>query len=163
MSNDPLAQALGVLAQWSAGQPAPTVADMLKRNITPEEGTAYQRNKQYARPGPYQTMLPADQEAQFRQWVQANRVPFDPNNPTSDYDMRGFWQDQAARQQGTQTNPNDGLPHYPDTYKTPFHQSFSNESRYALPTAPRWANDHQLVDQYGRVLFDERVQARHRR
>lgn len=120
--------------------------------LTPEEAAALARNQRFARPGPYQTTLPPEQEAAFRAWVQAHRVPFDPDNATSDYDMRGYWLNQT----GTQVNPNDGQPHYPDTFKTPYHQSFSNESRYALPGAPHWANDHQLVDKQGNVVYDER-------
>lgn len=137
--------------------PDDIIGDILSA-INGPAGEAFARNQQFARPGPYMTRLPPDQEAQFRQWVQQTSAPFDPDAMISDYDMRGFWLDNAARQQGTQINPNDGRPHYPDTYKTPYHQSFSNESRYALPTAPRWINDHQLADRSGRVLFDERAQ-----
>jgi len=118
----------------------------------------YARNAKWAKPMPgYQTTLDPAREMQFREWVAKNGVPFDPNEANADYDMRGYWQDMlAGRAGGTQVNANDGLPHYPDTYKTPYHQSFSNESRYALPNAPHWANDHQLVDSNGVVVFDER-------
>lgn len=115
------------------------------------------RNQVYAKPGEYATKLQPDQEAQFRQWVAANKVPFNPNDQIADYDMRGYWADVASHGQSQQSlNPNDHQMHFPDTYKTPYHQSFSAESKYALPTAPRWINDHQLADPAtGQIIFDE--------
>lgn len=118
---------------------------------------AYARNAKWARDGltSYVTALDPTQEMQFREWVEKGRIPFDPDQLDPDYDMRGYWTD--GQQGGAQVNANDGQPHYPDTYKTPFHQSFSRESRYARPDAPYWANDHQLVDPAtGEVVYDER-------
>ena len=105
--------------------------------------------------GPYRTALPIQQELAFRQWVNQNRIPFD-DSPTSDYDMRGFYQammsgDPAA---ATQVSTFDGLPHFPDTYKTPYHRSFSRESKYATENAPTWQGD-RLVNKLGSVLIDE--------
>lgn len=110
----------------------------------------------------------------FRSWVQRNKVPFDPNQQRPDYDMRGFW---AASQnpaiwgllQGvgavppdmapasTRIDPNDGKPHYPDFWKTPFHETFSGESQFAKPVAPMWNARDQLVSPGGRILFDDRA------
>lgn len=99
-------------------------------------------------------------EFSFRQWVANNSVPFNPDasGPT-DYDMRGFWQ---AMRQGnpvaaTAINPNDHQLHFPDYWKTPLHQSFSNESQWAGPTTPQWVNDSQLAAPNGRVVFDEKA------
>src|ERR1035438_684822 len=44
--------------------------------------------------------------------------------------------------------------HFPDTYKTPFHKTFSNESKYAPKDAPHWEED-KLVDKHGKVIADE--------
>ncbi len=126
--------------------------------------STFDRNQQWATPGPYITSLPDQQEAAFRQWVQENQIPFDPANPNSDYDMRGYWLESL---QGSadprQRNENDGQLHFTDKWKTPFHRSFSNESVYARQTAPGWANDYQLVDPAsGAVVFDERA-AQHAR
>jgi hypothetical protein len=119
-------------------------------------GDYYARNAKWAKhQAGYQTALDPAREMQFREWVAKNKIPFDPADPDSDYDMRGYWADGQAG--GTQVNANDGRPHYPDTYKTPYHRSFSRESRYALPSAPYWANDDQLVDADGNVIFDERA------
>src|SRR5262245_41010857 len=108
---------------------------------------------QYAQPGPYQTQLSPADEMAFRRWVAINNIPFNPNDPASDYDMRGFWK---AGAQGAEINPIDKRLHYPDTYKTPYHQSFSALSKYATADAPTWQNnDTQLVDKNGNVLFDE--------
>ncbi len=112
----------------------------------------------YAKPGPYLTQLSPYNENLFQTWVHRNQVPFDPS-PTADYDMRGFFQGLLDRHPLalTSINPNDGKLHFPDYWKTPYHQSFSNESQYALPTAPRWINDHQLADTSGKVVFDEQA------
>ena len=109
-------------------------------------------------PQDYNTKLPQMDEFQFRQWLQQNHVPFNPDAKSTDYDMRGFYQAAQQGQPGisTQINPNDGLLHYPDRFKTPLHQSFSNESQWAGPDAPRWVNDSQLAVPNGRIVFDER-------
>lgn len=104
-------------------------------------GKAYQRYRQFAVPSTtnYQTQLSASQEQAFRAWVQQNRVPFDPDAGIVDYDMRGFW---------LQTGGQGWKPgsHFPDTWKTPYDTSFSNESIYATPDNPfKWQGD-TLVD-----------------
>jgi hypothetical protein len=55
-------------------------------------------------------------------------------------------------------NANDGRLHFTDYWKTPLHQSFSAESKYAGPVAPQWINGAQLAGPNGRILFDERPQ-----
>lgn len=104
-----------------------------------------------ALPGPYVTQLSPEAEGKFQDWVQANRIPWR-DSPTADYDMRGFWQ---AQQRGDPLAKRSAENlHFPDTYKTPYHRSFSNESRYALPIAPHWEGDN-LVDRHGTVVFRE--------
>lgn len=97
-------------------------------------------------------------EAMFRNWVADNRVPFRPDAPASDYDMRGFYQ---ALQQGnpmarSAVNPNDNRMHYPDYWKNPSHETFSDQSQFAGPGAPSWINDSQLAAPSGRILYDEK-------
>lgn len=107
----------------------------------------------------FNTALPPDQEAQFRQWVNANHVPFDPEAQQSDYDMRGFWkalQDKDPRA-ASAIDPNDHLLHYPDYWKTPLHKTFSNESQWAGPNAPHWTADDKLVTPQGQVVYDDRA------
>jgi len=93
----------------------------------------------YAKPGPYTTTLPQQDEQQFKSWVKNNNIPWR-DSPQSDYDMRGYWKAQVSGDSSahTEVNPVDHKPHYPDTYKTPYHKTFSNESKYALPTAGHW-------------------------
>ena len=114
----------------------------------------------FVSPPGFNTPLNQLGEFAFRNWVQKNKVPFDPDVPKSDYDMRGFWQ---AQQQGNPMavsgiNINDGRQHYPDYWKTPLHKSFSNESQWAGSDAPAWINDSQLADPNGRIVFDEHKQ-----
>lgn len=103
----------------------------------------------------YKTQLAPLDELYFKHWVQTSKIPFD-DSPTSDYDMRGFYQAmrQGKVQMPAQNSPFAGLSHYPDTWKTPYHESFSNESMYANQNAPAWKNN-TLVDKLGSVVFDE--------
>lgn len=115
--------------------------------------------------GPYQTTLPAADEARFQDWVQTNNVPFDPKDKAPDYDMRGFWQGvQNADPKAMQGyNLNDNTMHFPDYWKTPYHESFSNESQWATKDAPKWNTLDQLIDRNGNVVFDERAKAKKRK
>lgn len=109
-------------------------------------------------PADYNTKLPTMDEFQFRNWLQQNSVPFNPDAGATDYDMRGFYQAAQQQQPGASAsvNPVDNKMHYPDRFKTPTHQSFSNESQWAGTSAPRWIDDARLAAPNGRVTFDER-------
>jgi hypothetical protein len=105
----------------------------------------------------YQTKLHPAEEREFQAWVRTRGVPFDPS-PKADYDMRGFWRalklgDPRAT---TAVNKADNQLHFPDTWKTPYHATFSNESIYAPPYAPQWQDD-VLRDERGNVIADESV------
>jgi len=121
----------------------------------------YARNKPFMRPGASNFTTPLDfgDELAFRQWVASNGVAFDPNQQTpQDYDMRGFWQGLRNQNPLAQSavDPNDARMHYPDYWKTPYHQTFSNESQWATDMAPRWNTQDQLTAPSGRILFDDR-------
>lgn len=105
----------------------------------------------------YLTKLNPLTEMAFRQWVAKNKIPFDPSNK-ADYDMRGFYQAMMRGDKTAQSgiNQNDGQLHFSDTYKTPYHESFSSESKFAAPGAPRWNELDQLAAPSGRIVFDER-------
>ena len=106
--------------------------------------------------GSYVTPLDPNQKAQFAAWVKNNNVPYDPS-PHADYDMPGFWLRSKGQPGLTAINKDDGRIHYPDDEKTPYHNSFSSHSKYAIPgKAPTWVDDHQLVYPNGMVKFDER-------
>lgn len=108
----------------------------------------------------YNTPLNPLDEFAFRQWVADNKVPFNPDSTQpQDYDMRGFWQ--GLQQQNPKAisaiDPNDSRLHYPDFWKTPIHETFSNESQWASANAPQWTPTDQLAAPNGRVLFDDRA------
>ena len=132
----------------------------------PSPAEIYARNKAYiAADGSYQTMLTPSEEAAFMRWVAENKVPFDPT-PTADYDMRGFYKGLMLNDPNARTgmNANDGKMHFSDYWKTPYHQSFSAESKYANPkVAPQWNEKDQLVLPDGTVVFDERAEAAKRK
>lgn len=127
--------------------------------FAPDPASVSARNQAYAKPGVYNTPLPFHQENQFRQWLGQNFVPFDPNAKQSDYDMRGFWQAlmNGNPQAASAVDPNDSQLHYPDYWKTPMHETFSNQSQWALPGAPSWNAQDQLVTPSGTVQFDDRA------
>lgn len=117
----------------------------------------FERNQPYAvAANSYLTRLSGNDEANFMQWVKDKNIPFDPSD-TADYDMRGFYQalmagDPIAK---SSINQNDGMPHFPDHFKTPYHESFSRESKFATDGAPSWNHRDQLVMPDGLVVFDE--------
>jgi hypothetical protein len=110
----------------------------------------------------YNTSLDPGTEQLFRQWVAHNKVPFDPDaTAPQDYDMRGFYQglQQGNPKARSAIDPNDSRMHYPDFWKTPLHETFSNESQWAPPNAPGWNEQDQLVSKGGRVLFDDKAKS----
>src|ERR1700744_1511414 len=127
-------------------------------------GQLIARNQPWVRPGAknFSTPLSPPQEQQFRQWVSTKKVPFDPSDPTPDYDMRGFWKALQTGDKRAQTaiDPNDGKMHFPDYWKTPYSATFSAESQWANPkTAPKWNDKDQLVTPSGTVVYDDRTRA----
>lgn len=112
-------------------------------------GAALAHNAPFAQPGPYQTKLAPADETRFRAWVQQNKVPFDPAAPVVDYDMRGYWKATGGKAYSG--------GHFPDTFKTPYDTTFSNESHFAIPHTPFVWKGNQLVDSRdGRVIFRSR-------
>jgi hypothetical protein len=104
-------------------------------------GEAARRNMPFAKPSKtnYQTPLNSQQESAFRSWVKTSGAPFDPSATIQDYDMRGYWAETGGRgwTRGS---------HFPDTYKTPYDTTFSNQSKYANPNTPfEWHGD-TLID-----------------
>lgn len=140
------------------------MADMslsdLARIFAESQSNPAVRNAPYTKPGDHtlNTPLAPLDEMAFRQWAAQNKVPFNADAPATDYDMRGFYrglQQQNPRAMSA-VNPNDNQMHYPDYWKTPLHQTFSNESQFANPMAPRWNPQDQLVGPNGRIIFDEK-------
>ena len=124
-----------------------------------------QRNQQWAQPNWQQqiTKLAPEQEAAFQAWVKANNVPIDLASPHPDYDMRGFWTALQAKDPRAMTavNPTDKQLHYPDYWKTPYHKSFSAESKWATPAAPAWRENGDtsyLATPSGHIVFVETPQ-----
>lgn len=153
----------------------PTVDDILGPASKAEEGNGSEgsfftpeqvlaRNASFTRAGArteFNTPLTPDEEQKFRAWVSANKVPFNPDDKTADYDMRGFWQAlQAGDSRAKQAvDPNDGKMHFPDYWKTPYDLTFSRQSKFANENAPEWNDKDQLVAPNGQIMFDDRNQA----
>jgi hypothetical protein len=162
--SDPAQRARPFAQQLAA--PNPTPVDQEDMAWVRDTLGNYARNVQYAKPqASYQTPLSPEQEAAFRLWLkqtEGKRPPFDPRETLQDYDMRGFWQALSSGdpRAANAVNPIDHKVHGPDTWKTPYHQSFSAQSQYAKPNAPVWtADETRLVDPATlQVLFDERQQ-----
>lgn len=120
----------------------------------------YSRNLQWVAPGAhtFNTALSPQDEGAFRQWLTQNKVPFDPNETTPDYDMRGFWEALQRKdpKASSAIDPNDGKMHYPDYWKTPYDATFSNQSQWATKDAPHWTDDDKLVAPDGKVVWDDK-------
>jgi len=135
-----------------------TTEDILNQLQQEQLQKVYQRNMAYANPD-WQTQLAKlspEQEAEFLKWVQLNNVPFDPAQQNADYDMRGFYQALMSGDPNAQSaiNPITQSLHYPDYWKTPYHESFSSESQWATEGAPSWKED-KLVSPSGEVIFQD--------
>lgn len=122
----------------------------------------YARNAPFIKgtPSSYSTTLGPMEEQMFRGWVAKNNVPFNPSSvdPQSDYDMRGFYRGLVSGDPKAMSaiDPNDTQMHYPDYWKTPYHETFSNQSQWALPHAPSWDEQDKLTGTNGRIIFDDR-------
>jgi hypothetical protein len=131
--------------------------DQLDREQAPSAGEqdAAPKPSPYAKSGPWITRLNPAEEQKFRAWVQQNKIPFDLNDQYPDYDMRGYYKAMVAGNPQAKQGANQ---HFPDTWKSPYHRSFSRESMYATPGAPQWkATDDgsDLVDKDGKVVYSE--------
>jgi hypothetical protein len=139
--------------------------DLAYQMIDPFSATRFlrDRNQQFTAPGTSElnmtTQLSEPDEAAFRQWVAANNVPFTPTAPsarTTTCAASGRACSAAIPRAKTGIDPNDQRLHFTDTWKTPYHESFSGESKFAAPGAPSWNDQDQLVAPGGRVMFDDR-------
>ena len=83
---------------------------------------------------------------------------------TADYNMAGFMRaymdpthaDHARASAGP--SGYDGQMHFTDYWKNPGHRSFSADSQYAQPTAPRWfgsGDEWSLYDRGQRTVVEE--------
>lgn len=79
----------------------------------------------------FKTILNNRQEKKFQNWYKnvssILNLDENPDNPAHNYDYRGYWLENRNK------DINYTIPdfHFPDTYKTPAHETFSNESIYA--------------------------------
>jgi len=115
----------------------------------------------YAVAGNYSTQLQPLDEMAFRQWVDRNNVPFNPNTQgATDYDMRGFYRgmQQEHPRATSAIDPFDQQLHFPDYWKTPTHRTFSQDSQWAGPIAPRRNAQDQLAAPSGRILWDDNIE-----
>jgi hypothetical protein len=70
------------------------------------------------RPKPTETVLHPSEERAYQIW----KAKYAPRDSGQDYDLRGAFKD------GLRPDPRTG--HWPDTYKMPWHPTFSNQSKY---------------------------------
>lgn len=93
------------------------------------------------------TILNPDKVNDYYKWLEHMGM-----KETPDYDMKGFYDAMTSGTvAGPQVSANDGLPHFTDKFKTPEHESFSSESKFARPGAPSWNELDQLVNVFGGV------------
>lgn len=94
--------------------------------------------------GKYVTLLPAKDEDAFQEWFQRYAVSHQLNpNPDARehyYDYRGYWNANRSNPDFDVTTSDN---HFPDTWKTPGHPTFSVDSIYAKDApelAGKWVN-----------------------
>lgn len=112
-------------------------------------------NSQFAKKGSWFTELNPQEETEFQQWAKK----YDRRTDDLGYDMRGFWK--AGKQGDPRAkmgfNPIAGEMHDPDTWKTPYSDSFSNESIYANEDAPHWVAGKLVDTKSGTPVFDDKT------
>ena len=151
-----------------ANKPSPMTTPSFQQPISPMAQSSNlftQGPVNFAHPnalqGPYQTPLDPQSEWQFRNWARTSNIPYPEkyksideyiSDPHADYDLRGYWQAQQAGNPMAIRAPNQ---HFPDYWKTPYHEAFSNESKWAAAGAPHWNDKNQLISPVGSVVFDE--------
>lgn len=93
----------------------------------------------------FDTKLDPGDELRYQSWVDENNLQsrgIDPMTYTGgDYDMRGYWQAlQEKDPRAVQSlNPNDKMMHFPDVWKKPSHETFSDQSIYAMGPYKKYA------------------------
>jgi hypothetical protein len=143
------------------GHPSPTATATLPHG---EESRAdsLKRNQAWAKPGPYVTKLSPQDEQEFQAWAKQHPdLVRGETGPDADYDVRGRWlaEKQGDPQAKLVRSAFDGKLHASDKWKTPYHRTFSAESVYATPDAPKWQGD-KLVDRTGKLITDETPHAK---
>lgn len=80
--------------------------------------------------GEFNTALSPEEETSFQGWLKTSGRERD----LADYDMRGFWKSGESQSENE---------HFPDTYKKPNHETFSDESIYSNKEHPggHWSGD----------------------
>lgn len=82
----------------------------------------------------YKTKLTQEEEQQFLNWYKTvaltNNLDPNPDHPDHHYDYRGFWKN-SSYQDRFAISLMGWDKHFPDTYKTPLHPTFSDQSIYS--------------------------------
>lgn len=125
-------------------------------------GAAFQHNRRWAQPPPWQTELGPTLEAEFRKWLKdeyprlSGGESWNPDAARVGYDLRGWWRNEGRVKRHA------GRAFFTDTFKTPFDAGFSRWSKYAKPGAPfDWINERVgegvLADMRdGQIILDHR-------
>lgn len=83
----------------------------------------------------FKTKLTPQEEQQFLEWYKIvalkHHLDLNPDHPDHHYDYRGFWKNSSFQEKLSMLG--NQQMHFPDTYKTPMHPTFSNESIYSTP------------------------------
>jgi hypothetical protein len=101
----------------------------------------------------YDTQLTPEKEAVYQAWLQQNGMTADngwamtPQGAGTDYNMRGFFDKYGAVDHKTGQ-------HFTDEFKLPNHESFSDQSNYAVGPAGAHAGSWDDADQYVRPKGD---------
>ena len=125
----------------------------------------FKRNQAFSKGKFNLTTFKTDKEEEdYRKWAEDKKIPINHEDPYPDYDMRGFYKalKSGDKKATSAINPSDGQIHYPDHWKTPYHETFSAQSQWAnKKTAPDWVGDDKkgwkLQDKAGNVYKDESI------
>ena len=87
----------------------------------------------------YETKLSPNDENEFEEWFLQSKKngTIHPEDFGEDYDFRGYWKEKIKDSNNKDESTSE--THFPDTYKKPNHETFSNESKYAKGNVKKYA------------------------
>lgn len=128
---------------WRNEAPAPQ-----EQKVAPDAPVPYTRDM-------FRTKLDPVEEQLFKRWYSkvSKRLGIseDPDAPEHHYDYRGYWRKEGRNVPAIFMGRN---WHFPDTYKTPWHETFSTDSIYSTPehTGGTWDGDKFIDSDWTRSV-----------
>lgn len=107
--------------------------------------------------GDYYTKLNNRDERRFGSWynkyAEGQGLSVNPDDPRHGYDYRGLWKDSSVKERQAFLNALQDN-HMPDTYKQPWHETFSDQSKYAkgIKGVGSWGEESFMPGYFNNIM-----------